>query len=233
MAFYVVSDIHGNLNAFKDLLHQTTIDFSTDKLYILGDMIDWGNQSLDTLLFIMSLNKQYPENVLVTMGNHEMLLLSTLQGNPDARRALRCNNGNKTRREVVKLQYKNSKLYSELKRWLFTLPIMYEDGKYILTHSVPPRKGTILSSDYYTMHSEFEEAKVNAVWMRADAGTACGDKTLISGHTITRNYRVYVSNRHIKIDCGAKLIGYDDDGKLALVLFNDDDTYKIWYSNKV
>ena len=61
MATYIISDIHGNLDVFKELLK--TIDFKydgTDQLYLLGDYVDWGPKSLETLFFVMELTQKYP-----------------------------------------------------------------------------------------------------------------------------------------------------------------------------
>ena len=45
---YVVSDLHGCLDQFQDLLKK--IRFSdNDVLYVLGDIVDYGEQSMDLL----------------------------------------------------------------------------------------------------------------------------------------------------------------------------------------
>lgn len=62
---YVISDIHGHYDLFIKLLEN--IGFSDeDKLYILGDMIDKGNKSIEILNYII--NKT---NVYAVIGNHE------------------------------------------------------------------------------------------------------------------------------------------------------------------
>lgn len=59
----VISDIHGNLSLFKDLLAE--VHYSTNDILILaGDLIDKGNASLDCVRFVMSLCNVYP-----LMGN--------------------------------------------------------------------------------------------------------------------------------------------------------------------
>ena len=43
MSTYVISDIHGQLYAFKKMLNKIDFKFDgTDELHILGDMVDWG-----------------------------------------------------------------------------------------------------------------------------------------------------------------------------------------------
>ncbi|MGN9067481.1 metallophosphoesterase [Ligilactobacillus agilis] len=67
MATYVISDIHGEYQRLIKLLKK--IDFNdSDMLYLLGDMIDRGNQSLKILQFAMQ-----HQNIIELMGNHEYM----------------------------------------------------------------------------------------------------------------------------------------------------------------
>ena len=62
---YVVSDIHGHLDKFKALLDM--INFNDDDfMYILGDVLDRGNDPIGLLRFIMDRS-----NMELLMGNHE------------------------------------------------------------------------------------------------------------------------------------------------------------------
>lgn len=54
----MISDIHGALPQFQKLLKK--IKFAPEKgdeLYLLGDYIDWGTYPLETLLFVMHLDR--------------------------------------------------------------------------------------------------------------------------------------------------------------------------------
>lgn len=62
---YFISDIHGEYNLFARLLEK--IKFSaSDTLYVLGDMIDKGNDSIRVLTELYAL-----PNVYCILGNHE------------------------------------------------------------------------------------------------------------------------------------------------------------------
>ena len=75
MATYVCSDIHGMFREFIELLKK--INFSKDdKLYVLGDAIDRGPNSIDTIKFIME-----TENIEMIIGNHELAMLDYYRGN--------------------------------------------------------------------------------------------------------------------------------------------------------
>lgn len=64
---YAVSDLHGQFSALKEMLQK--IDFKDeDEMYILGDVIDRGPESIECVQWIME-----QDNVLTLLGNHELL----------------------------------------------------------------------------------------------------------------------------------------------------------------
>ena len=86
---YVTSDIHGCYDALQRLLY--TIKFSdTDILYIVGDVIDRGPISLETLYFVRK-----TKNIKLLLGNHEEFLL-----------------------EICKMIWKKEKSFINLDIWL-------------------------------------------------------------------------------------------------------------------
>lgn len=71
---YLMSDVHGDYQSFYKML--TKIKFSSgDNLYILGDVVDKGEENLRLLDFIRS-----SENMILIKGNHEYLFERYLQG---------------------------------------------------------------------------------------------------------------------------------------------------------
>lgn len=68
---YVCSDIHGRYHDYLQILKM--IDFKDDDiLYVLGDAIDRGPNSIDVLLDIKSRN-----NVIFLIGNHEHMMIQS------------------------------------------------------------------------------------------------------------------------------------------------------------
>ena len=64
---YVMSDIHGNKEAFDTVL--SLIDLQPeDHLYILGDVIDRGAHGIELLQQIRTM-----QNCTLLMGNHEYM----------------------------------------------------------------------------------------------------------------------------------------------------------------
>ena len=71
---YVMSDLHGDYQKFKDILEQ--IRFSDrDILYILGDIVDYGEESME-LIADLSLRL----NVYPIAGEHDFTAIRMLHG---------------------------------------------------------------------------------------------------------------------------------------------------------
>ena len=70
---YVLSDIHGNKEAFDTIL--SMIDLKPeDQLYILGDVIDRGDYGIELLQQIRAM-----ENCTLLLGNHEYMMVNDLR----------------------------------------------------------------------------------------------------------------------------------------------------------
>lgn len=76
MAFYVVGDIQGCDAALGQLLAKLDFSASRDTLYVLGDMVNRGPDSLGTLRRLMGLG----HSAQCLLGNHDLHLLALAQG---------------------------------------------------------------------------------------------------------------------------------------------------------
>ena len=75
MATYVVSDLHGHYDVFRQGLK--TIKFNNeDRLYVVGDAIDRGSDGVRILREI-----QRRENMDLILGNHEFMMLNSVDPN--------------------------------------------------------------------------------------------------------------------------------------------------------
>ena len=69
---YVISDIHGNLDKFNEILEK--IRFSdNDVMYVVGDIVDYGEESMELLC---DLSMRY--NVIPIVGDHDYRALRLL-----------------------------------------------------------------------------------------------------------------------------------------------------------
>jgi len=83
MAIYLVGDIQGCFNELTALLTQVKFDSKKDTLYLAGDLVARGPNSLETLRFVKSLGK----SAKVVLGNHDLHLLAVHAGLKKAKQA--------------------------------------------------------------------------------------------------------------------------------------------------
>jgi bis(5'-nucleosyl)-tetraphosphatase (symmetrical) len=76
MSIYLVGDIQGCYNELIALLNQVSFNPKEDHLYVAGDLVARGPDSLATLRFIKSLKG----SAKVVLGNHDLHLLAVYAG---------------------------------------------------------------------------------------------------------------------------------------------------------
>lgn len=76
MTTYAIGDLQGCYAPFVRLLDKIAFDPSKDKLWLTGDLVNRGPDSLKTLTFIQSLGSA----VTVVLGNHDLHLLAVAHG---------------------------------------------------------------------------------------------------------------------------------------------------------
>ncbi|MGF6328384.1 bis(5'-nucleosyl)-tetraphosphatase (symmetrical) [Pseudomonas sp. BS3782 TE3695] len=75
MATYAVGDLQGCLEPLQCLLKQVAFDPAKDRLWLVGDLINRGPHSLETLRFLYSIR----ESLVCVLGNHDLHLLAVGQ----------------------------------------------------------------------------------------------------------------------------------------------------------
>lgn len=98
---YICSDLHGEYPAYKAIINQLK---ETDKLYILGDVIDRGPDGIKILQDVMKRKEKGQVEFLI--GNHELMMIQALfLDNTKAKQNWIRNDGNITLEEFEKLNY--------------------------------------------------------------------------------------------------------------------------------
>lgn len=76
MAVYAIGDIQGCFSELEKLLKKIHFNPQTDQLWFVGDLVNRGPRSLDTLLFIKSLHN----SAHCVLGNHDIHLIACYTG---------------------------------------------------------------------------------------------------------------------------------------------------------
>ena len=82
MTTYIVGDIQGCYRSLRGVLDQVQFDVARDRLWSVGDIVNRGPQSLETLRFLKQLGSAFQ----MVLGNHDLHLLAVAYGYKDAKR---------------------------------------------------------------------------------------------------------------------------------------------------
>ena len=120
MATYAIGDIQGCYDSLQALLARCAFDPATDRLWLVGDLVNRGPQSLTTLRFIRSLG----DAAVTVLGNHDLYLLMVAEGGAKFR------GKDDTLQEIL-----DAPDCDELLDWLRHQPLCYTDGEYCMVHA--------------------------------------------------------------------------------------------------
>jgi len=76
MAVYAIGDIQGCFSELEQLLSEINFNSDTDHLWFVGDLVNRGPQSLETIQFVRSLG----DSAKCVLGNHDIHLLACHSG---------------------------------------------------------------------------------------------------------------------------------------------------------
>lgn len=117
MPTFVIGDLHGCLTPLQRLLDKVQFKPGTDKIWFVGDLVNRGPQSLETLRFIRSLG----DDAICVLGNHDLHLLAVIHG-------IRRTGGKDTLDDILRANDLH-----EITDWLRHLPLLHYSKKLDVT----------------------------------------------------------------------------------------------------
>lgn len=138
MATYAVGDLQGCLNPLKCLLKEAKFDWNTDRLWLTGDIVNRGPDSLKALRFVY----KHRDNIVTVLGNHDLHLLAVANG-------LRKRGSGDTLDKILMAHDRD-----ELLRWLRHRPMIHSEGNYTLVHAGIPHIWTLDQAHEYAQEVE-------------------------------------------------------------------------------
>ncbi|MEZ5541982.1 MAG: symmetrical bis(5'-nucleosyl)-tetraphosphatase [Pseudomonadota bacterium] len=121
MAVYAVGDIQGCFDELQALLEQLHFDPAADQLWLVGDLVNRGPKSLETLRFVRALGAA----AICVLGNHDLHLIAASHGRPLGR-------GGHTLDAVLAAPDRD-----DLVDWLRRRPLLHHDAAigYTMVHA--------------------------------------------------------------------------------------------------
>ena len=119
MATYAIGDIQGCYSALRRLLDACAFDPAADRLWLVGDLVNRGPESLEVLRFVAQLG----ETATVVLGNHDLYLLMLRAG-------LEQRGTDHTLDDVLAAPDSD-----ELLDWLAHRPMIHVEGSHVLVHA--------------------------------------------------------------------------------------------------
>ena len=119
MATYAIGDIQGCFAVLERLLERVAFDPGRDRLWLVGDLVNRGPQSLEVLRWAY----RHRDVVTAVLGNHDLHLLACAAGVRKAK-------SKDTVNEVLAAPDRD-----ELLDWLRRAPFLFDEGPYVMVHA--------------------------------------------------------------------------------------------------
>lgn len=120
MAIYAIGDIQGCYDSLQHLLAHCAFDPAVDRLWLVGDLVNRGPKSLETLRLVKSLGPA----ALTVLGNHDLYLLMVAYG------TVRSRGKDDTIQAVLDAPDREALL-----GWLRTRPLMHLENGFAMVHA--------------------------------------------------------------------------------------------------
>jgi len=122
MATYVIGDVHGCSETLRTLLAEAPFRADEDRLWLVGDLVNRGPDSLGVLRWARETSERMGERFVAVLGNHEVHLLARAVGVAEPR-------PHDTLDDLLTAPDRD-----RLVAWVRRLPLLHRDGDTLLFH---------------------------------------------------------------------------------------------------
>ncbi|MGE8202976.1 metallophosphoesterase family protein [Heyndrickxia sp. NPDC080065] len=221
-----ISDIHGCLNEFKELLAKVKFVPNNDQLILLGDYMDRGKYSKEVIYFVKELVEE--QGAIALKGNHDQLFCDWLNDPIEKQNSYfriggletiksfleDIDNDNVNEKTYQEWANKIQESHNEIIGFIENLPYFYETNDFIFIHA-----GINPEHEDWKLTTEHEMVWIRGPFLDVDHSF---DHTFIHGHTpaiyLHENPDIYYGNKKIGID-GACVYGHQLN---CLEILNDE-----------
>lgn len=123
MATYAIGDVHGCSRTLAALLAELPLDLGRDRLWLAGDLVNRGPDSLGVLRWARDTAERMGERFVAVLGNHDLHLLARAAGVAESRR-----------RDTLE-RLLDAPDGEELAAWLRGRPLLHREGQTFLVHA--------------------------------------------------------------------------------------------------
>ena len=252
-----MSDIHGCYDELMDMMKKIELS-SEDTLIIAGDYMDRGDQSEETLEWILNV----PENVVLLKGNHDIEFISYVERLESLKGMFEEELSDDSLEDTNSLinladmsglvfDYYHTihRLYEErgitlskLKEWsaaLEKLPYTYEtdvEGKhFIIVHAGYIESENLVIrptvEDFYIYAREeayIYGGKKDSVIVAGHTPTISSHRMTYTGGTIYKHYNKEINCTYYDVDCGAVFRKLMGEGNMACLRLDDEKEFYLF-----
>ena len=227
---YAIGDVHGCESLFGELMRKIREDNAArrpaqTRIVLLGDVVDRGTDSASLLRRLMRYSQSMAGRLSVLMGNHELLMHSSIAGDMKALAAWMKLGGDATLasfgipRQLI-LEGATERLLASARRsiepelvlWLERLPLTLTSGALLFVHAgVRPHVALA------------DQSADDLLWIREPflLSTERRDYLTVHGHSICKDGPLRLDNR-VALDTGAF-----ETGKLSAAGFFGEESWFI------
>ncbi|NDI35755.1 metallophosphoesterase family protein [Chengkuizengella sediminis] len=189
MDLFIIGDIHGCYYTFKKLLEKW--DMENELLIQVGDLIDRGKNSPQTVNLARDLKLKHSNKVIFLKGNHEYEFVQHIVNYPNDNWLQQCGQDTINQYNLV-----NRDIKSDIE-WFKELPLFWENPKIFISHA------GIAEEAIKPLN---ESSLLSVIWNRNKIKNI--NKLQIIGHTPCKEPQYNRYSNSWNIDTGAAYSGY-------------------------